>query len=163
MHMCSTTGSWSPVQTLRDDVAQPPIVLHLLIGQGWALTWHAGPIGFLDEHRARIQDQREVGRLTPVLLLVAMLDWHLDTFFAAAEELEREVDDLDDAALRGDEKNLLERLVAMRRRDLSCPPPAECPSRTCTPRYGATRISMPDVEPRETPRRSAPSPTASNA
>ena len=78
------------VQTLRDDITQPPIVLHLLIGRGWALTWHAGPIGFLDEHRARIQDQREVGRLTPVLLLVAMLDWHLDTFFAAAEELERE-------------------------------------------------------------------------
>ena len=36
----------------------------------------------------RSGDQREVGRLTPVLLLVAMLDWHLATFFAAAEELD---------------------------------------------------------------------------
>ncbi len=83
-----------------------------------------------------------------MLLLVAMLDWHLDTFFAAAEELEREVDDLDDAALRGDEKNLLERLVAMRRRIsrvrrlLSIH--RDMYSEVARPDF------MPDVEPRET-------------
>jgi Mg2+ and Co2+ transporter CorA len=109
-------GMLVTVQTLADDLAQSPIVLHILVGQGWAVTWHSDPIAFLDEHHERIQDQREVGRLTAVLLLVAMLDWHLDTFFSAAEELEREVDELDEAALRGDEKNLLEQLVAMRRR-----------------------------------------------
>ena len=71
---------------------------------------------FLDEHHERIQDQREVGSLTPVLLLVAMLDWHLDTFYAAADQLEHEVDELDEVALLGDETNVLERLVDMRRR-----------------------------------------------
>ena len=104
------------VQTLASDIAAPAIGLHILIGHEWAVTWHADHIAFLDEHHERIQDQREVGRLTPVLLLVAMLDWHLATFFAAAEELEREVDELDDLALRGDEANILERLVEMRRR-----------------------------------------------
>ena len=149
------------LHTLRDDVTEPPILLHILIGQGWAVTWHAEPIAFLDEHRARIQDQREVGRLTPVLLLVAMLDWHLDTFFAAAEELEREVDELDEAALRGDDENLLERLVAMRRRIsgvrrlLSVH--RDMYSEVARPDF------MPDIEPRKKPRRSAPSPTASNA
>ncbi len=91
-------------------------MLHILIGQDWALTWHPEPIAFLDEHHERIQDQREVGSLTPVLLLVAMLDWHLDTFYAAADRLEQEVDELDEVALRGEEKNVLERLVDMRRR-----------------------------------------------
>jgi len=109
-------GIFITVQTLRDDVTQPPIVLHILIGQGWVLTWHREPIAFLDEHRERIQDQREVGRLTPALLLVAMLDWHLDTFYAAAEQLEHEVDELDEVALLGDEENVLGRLVDMRRR-----------------------------------------------
>ena len=45
-----------------------------------------------------------------------MLDWHLDTFYAAAEQLEHEVDELDEVALRGDEENVLGRLVDMRRR-----------------------------------------------
>jgi magnesium transporter len=109
-------GIWVTVQTLPSNIAAPAIGLHILIGHEWAVTWHAEHIAFLDEHHERIQDRREVGRLTPVLLLVAMLDWHLATFFAAAEELEREVDELDDLALGGNEANMLEQLVEMRRR-----------------------------------------------
>lgn len=109
-------GILATVQTLPSDLAAPPIGLHILIGQDWAVTWHTDRVAFLDEHHERIQDRREVGRLTPVLFLVAMLDWHLATFFTIAEELEREVDELDDAALGGDEKDILEQLVKMRRR-----------------------------------------------
>lgn len=109
-------GMLVTIQTLREDVTQPPIVLHILVGQGWVVTWHPDSIAFLDEHRERIQDQREVGRLTSVLLLVAMLDWHLDTFYAGAEQLERDIDELDEVALRGDDENVLGRLVEMRRR-----------------------------------------------
>ena len=112
-------GMLVTVRALGEDLTKSPIVLHILIGQEWALTWHAEPIGFLDEHHKRIQDRREVGRLSPVLLVVAMLDWHLDTFYAAAETLEHEIDKLDDAALRGDDKGLLARLVQMRRRTSS--------------------------------------------
>lgn len=109
-------GMLVTVQTLCEDVRESPIVLHILIGQRWAVTWHPDPIAFLDEHHERIQDQRAVGRLTPVLLLVAMLDWHLDTFYAAAEQLELDIDELDEVALRGDDENVLARLVEMRRR-----------------------------------------------
>ena len=104
------------VQTIDGDVDGEPAVLRVVIGSEWALTWHSEAIEFLDEHRERIQDRREVGRLTPVLFLVAMLGWHLDTFFDAADQLERDVDDLDTAALRGDQSDLLEQLVTMRRR-----------------------------------------------
>jgi len=104
------------VQTLTGNLADHPVVLHILVGDGWVVTWHAESIDFLDEHFKRIQDERAIGRLTAVLFLVEILDWHLDTYFAAAEALEREVDDLDEAALRGDAKNILERLVRMRRR-----------------------------------------------
>lgn len=92
-----------------------PIGLRILLGEEWVVTSHAQPIGFVEEHLARIQDERGVGILTPVQFLVAVLDWHLDAFFRVAETLEEEVDALDDAALRT-EKDLLQRLVRMRRR-----------------------------------------------
>ena len=104
------------VQTIDRDIDDEPAVLRIVIGPEWALTWHSEAIEFLDEHHERIQDQREVGRLTPVLFLVAMLGWHLDTFFDAADQLERDIDELDTAALRADQGDLLEQLVTMRRR-----------------------------------------------
>lgn len=103
------------LQAITDDLDADPVALRILVGAGWALTQHDEPVAFLDEHRAAIQDQREVGRLKPVEFLIAVLGWHLDAFFRAAEELEREVDRLDDAALRS-ERSLVDRLVAMRRR-----------------------------------------------
>ena len=98
-----------------EDPDEDPVPLQVLVGDGWVITNHEGEIPFLDEHRESIQDQREVGRLTSVEFLVSLLDWWVDAFFHVAERLEREVDELDDAALRA-EGNLLDRLVAMRRR-----------------------------------------------
>ena len=103
------------VLALNDEFEAEPVPLKIVIGAGWVVTHHAKPIKFLEEHRESIQDQREVGRLTPVEFLASLLDWHVDGFFHAAEQLERQVDDLDDAALRTD-RDLLARLVAMRRR-----------------------------------------------
>lgn len=103
------------VLSLADDDTHDPAPLRILMGDGWVITRHEVPMPSLDEHRARITDQREVGQLTPLEFLVSLLDWHVDSFFRAAEELEAEVDDLDDAALRRDD-DLLQDLVAMRRR-----------------------------------------------
>ena len=91
------------------------VPLQVLIGDGWVVTRHDDEIAFLEGHRHAIQDQRDVGRLTPVEFLASLLDWHVEAFLDVAERLEREVDELDDAALRT-ERDLLDRLVAMRRR-----------------------------------------------
>jgi magnesium/cobalt transport protein CorA len=101
--------------SLDDDVEAKPVLLEILIGEGWVVTRHATRISFLATYRERIQDQREIGRLQSVDLLVAILDAWVDTFFGAAEGFERDVDELDDAALRTD-RDLLTRLVRMRRR-----------------------------------------------
>ena len=103
------------VLSLADDDDNDPMLLHILMGSEWVITRHEAPMPSLDEHRARITDQREVGQLTPLEFLVSLLDWHVDSFFRAAEELEADVDDLDDAALRRDD-DLLQDLVSMRRR-----------------------------------------------
>jgi magnesium transporter len=98
-----------------DDADQEPAPLQVIAGPGWVITRHPRPLERLDQQRAKISDQREIGMLRPVEFVVAVLSWHLDGFVLAATALEREVDELDEQALRSD-KDLLEGLVAMRRR-----------------------------------------------
>jgi magnesium transporter len=98
-----------------DDAADEVERLQILVGGEWAITRHDRPIPSLVEYRDRITDQREVGRLTPVQFLIALLDWHVDSFFRATEVLERRVDELDEAALRR-EDDLLEAMVRLRAR-----------------------------------------------
>ncbi|HSI98771.1 MAG TPA: CorA family divalent cation transporter [Patescibacteria group bacterium] len=107
IHVVIATPGAAP----QDD----PVPLQVILGEEWVITAHASPIAFLEEHRERVRDEREVGLLTPVQFLVAVLDWSIDAFFRLSETLEREVDRLDDAALRSD-GDLLARLVGMRRR-----------------------------------------------
>ncbi len=103
------------VLALADDDGDEPVALQIILGDEWVITRHEKPLPFLAEHRERISDQRDVGQLTPVQFLVSVLDWHIDRFLHAAEELERRVEELDDAALRREE-DLLQSLVRMRRR-----------------------------------------------
>lgn len=103
------------IHCLPDDLDDDEVPLQIILGDGWIVTCHERAIPFVTEHRERIQDQRETGRLQPIEWLIAFLDAWIDTFFVAAEHLEREVDELDDAAL-GSERDLLGRLVRMRRR-----------------------------------------------
>jgi magnesium transporter len=98
-----------------DDDNDEPTPVQVLAGSGWVITRHPRPLERLDQQRAKITDQREIGLLRPVEFVVAVLGWHLDGFVRAATALEREVDQLDEQALRTD-KDLLEGLVAMRRR-----------------------------------------------
>jgi Mg2+ and Co2+ transporter CorA len=103
------------VRVLADGADGGPTSVQVLVGDEWIITHHAQPVPFLEEHRETIRDDRPVGRLSPVQFLVSVLDWHVDSFFRAAEELESEVDELDDAAL-GSQHDILERLVDMRGR-----------------------------------------------
>ena len=103
------------ILTHADDLDADPVPMRVLAGEGWVVTHHPESVPFLDAHRELIQDQREVGRLTSVEFMASIMDWHVDTFFNAAAELERIVDRLDDAALRT-ERDLVDRLVQVRRR-----------------------------------------------
>lgn len=103
------------VRVLADGATAGPTSIQVLVGDEWVITHHDRPIPFLEERRETIRDDRPVGHLTPVQFLVSVLDWHVDSFLRAAEELETEVDELDDAALRSD-RDILARLVDMRGR-----------------------------------------------
>ena len=103
------------VLSLDDGNEFEAVPVQILMGAEWIVTRHEEPLSYLDKHRDRLRDERQIGLLKPVEFLVSVLDWHVDTFFAAADELEHKVDELDEAALRRDD-DLLQVLVAMRRR-----------------------------------------------
>jgi Mg2+ and Co2+ transporter CorA len=103
------------VLSVDDGKQLEPVPLRILMGREWIITRHDAPLPYLAQHRDRLRDERPIGLLTPVEFLVSILDWHVDSFFAAADDLEHKVDELDEAALRRD-GDLLEALVAMRRR-----------------------------------------------
>lgn len=103
------------VLSLGDGKELEPVPLQILMGREWIITRHDAPLEYLARHRERLRDERPIGLLKPVEFLVSVLDWHVDSFFEAADELERNVDQLDEAALRRDD-DLLQLLVAMRRR-----------------------------------------------
>lgn len=103
------------VLSLGDGKELEPVPLQILMGREWIITRHDAPLEYLARHRERLRDERPIGLLKPVEFLVSVLDWHVDSFFEAADELERNVDQLDEAALRR-EDDLLQLLVAMRRR-----------------------------------------------
>ena len=98
-----------------DDDDEKPTPVQVLAGSGWVITRHLRPLESLDQQRAKISDQREIGALRSVEFVVAILGWHLAGFLRAAADLERDVDHLDEEALRSD-RDLLDKLVAMRRR-----------------------------------------------
>ena len=101
---------------LDDAASEKPEPLQAIAGSsGWVITRHAYRLERLERQRTKIRDQREIGLLRPIDFLLAVLDWHVDGFHAAAEDLERQVDRLDEDALRSDD-DLLPKLVAMRRR-----------------------------------------------
>jgi Mg2+ and Co2+ transporter CorA len=103
------------VLSMNDGKELEPVPLRILMGREWLITRHDAPLPYLAQHRERLRDERPIGLLKPVEFLVSILDWHVDSFFAAADELEHKVDELDEAALRRDD-DLLQVLVAMRRR-----------------------------------------------
>jgi magnesium transporter len=100
---------------LDDEGIDEPVPIHVVAGDGWVITSHPESLDRLDMQREKIMDQREIGSLRPVEFVAAILSWHLDGYFTVAEHLERAVDRLDDQAL-GTERDLLDHLVAMRKR-----------------------------------------------
>ena len=98
-----------------DEGLEEPIPIQVVAGDGWVITRHPEPLARLDLLREKITDQREIGSLRAVQFVVAILDCHIDGFFAVSEHLERAVDQLDEEALSAD-RDLLGRLVAMRKR-----------------------------------------------
>ncbi len=104
----AATGAVKPNRSIRLDMA---------MGQGWLLSVHDKPIGFLDAFRDQDRGETRIGGLTPASLAAALLDWHLTAYLSALEDVEAFADRVDVRMLSAStvRDDLLQDMVAARR------------------------------------------------
>jgi magnesium transporter len=106
------------VTGLRDSPGDAAAVrLDLLLARNVVVSVHADPIRGLSDPIDTVAQDPRFGRLDAGRFGGLLLDGILDGYDAAVEELERDIDRLDEAALRREQRDdVLETMVALRRR-----------------------------------------------
>jgi magnesium/cobalt transport protein CorA len=92
--------------------------LDLVAGRNHVVTLHEGPIRSIDEYDHELRDERDLGLLDAGAFMTGLVDTVLTAYLREVEAIEREVDALDQAALRGtgDDDTFLPRVVGLRHR-----------------------------------------------
>jgi Mg2+ and Co2+ transporter CorA len=114
--------------------------IDLVAGRNWVVTVHDGPVAALDRIEAISEGETRFGELDAGAFLAAVIDEVLDGYLALAEAIERQIDQLDERALRmRPHDDVLARIVALRRRISTI-------RRTLTPhRVAFSALSRPDM------------------
>lgn len=103
----SDGGDPNPVRRALDIVA----------GHGWVVTVHDGPLKALDRLDSTTEGETRFGAMNAAGLMAAIVDEVIAGYFNLVEGIEREIDELDERALRRRPRNdVLARIVALRRR-----------------------------------------------
>ena len=98
----------------RDPVRR---ALDIVAGHGWVVTIHDGPLEALDRLDATTEGETRFGAMNAAGLMAAIVDEVIAGYFSLVEGIEREIDALDEHALRRRPRNdVLARIVALRRR-----------------------------------------------
>jgi Mg2+ and Co2+ transporter CorA len=98
----------------------------IVIGQNHVLTVHDGAVDAVDQFRDYISDEQELGRIDAAGVLAGLLDSIFTSYFRQIEAIEREIDALDELAVRSRRDGAflstvltLRRRIALLRRALS--------------------------------------------
>lgn len=98
-----------------DPLVRDPLTL--VVGRNYVVTVHASDTDFLERLRHREKGDSLIGALSAESFAASLLDWLLDTYFAALEVLVRDIDRIEIIILgRRIPPQNLELLVAARRR-----------------------------------------------
>jgi len=91
--------------------------LDVVAGHDWVVTVHEGPIAALERLDAVTEGETRFGAMNAAGLMAAIADEVIGGYFSLVEGIEREIDDLDERALRRRPRNdVLARIVELRRR-----------------------------------------------
>jgi magnesium transporter len=88
-----------------------------LVSRSWVVTMHQGSVAVLDEFRERASGPGETGRLDGLELLANLLEWVLNSYLDAFEEIEVALEEFDTRAMAGsmdETESELARLVELR-------------------------------------------------
>ncbi len=89
-----------------------------VIGPKWVVTAHEAEIEVLEEFRERAEGGSQIGELDSPSFVATVVDWVVNSYFRAFEEVERELEELDAKVMSETPKNVadeLARLVELRR------------------------------------------------
>lgn len=92
--------------------------IECLVAERWVVTVHDTPLEVLDTFRERAEGSGATGKLDGVEFLADILEWTLHGYLEAFEEIERDLEEVDTQAMRGEargQERQLERLVSLRR------------------------------------------------
>jgi Mg2+ and Co2+ transporter CorA len=91
--------------------------LDIVVGANHVITAHDGPLAAIDAFRAEIDQEDQLGRLDAAAFTAGLIDAVLTAFFRQTESIEREIDALDELAVRARADDLfLARVLTLRRR-----------------------------------------------
>jgi magnesium/cobalt transport protein CorA len=98
-----------------EDAMRRP--LDIVVGPNHIVTVHDGPLDAIDSYRREIRNEAELGRLDAAALTAGLLDTVFAGFLSQVESIERDIDSLDQLAVRlpSDERFLADVLTLRRR------------------------------------------------
>ncbi len=100
-----------------DDAAVDRHELDLVLGANHIITVHDGPLTALDTYRTEIGNEEQLGRLDASAFTAGLIDALFGAFFQQIESIERDIDALDELAIRADaDAAFLDRVLVLRRR-----------------------------------------------
>ena len=91
------------------------IVLGIAAGENIVITVHHKPLDFIHSIRKREHGETRLGLLTAPSFVASLLDWHLDTYFAAVSDFEAAVERLEESILDGRQDENTRQLIVLRR------------------------------------------------
>ena len=91
--------------------------LDIVVGVNHVITVHDEPLATVDAFRAEIDQEEELGRLDAAAFVAGLIDTALSAFFQQIEAIERDIDALDELAVRSHGgESFLATVVILRRR-----------------------------------------------
>jgi magnesium transporter len=101
-----------------DDMRTQLVRVTCLVAESWVVTVHETPVQPFEDFRERAGGSGQVGLLDGPEFLADLLEWVLGAYLSAFEAVERDLEEFDTRAMKGDHDEAdaeLERLVEIRR------------------------------------------------
>ncbi len=100
-----------------DDAEARRRELDIVVGTNHVITVHDGPLAAIDAYADEISEERELGRLDAASFTAGVIDAVIGAFFRQIEAIERDIDQLDELAVRAPRRDgFLDTVLALRRR-----------------------------------------------
>ncbi|WP_189093729.1 magnesium transporter CorA family protein [Deinococcus ruber] len=99
-----------------DEPSFRELPLDFFAGPNYLVTVHTDALQFLQDFDDRVRADSGLGALDSASFLAALLDWHINSYFAVLDTFEAAVDDLDEEVLlHPNDREFLQDLVDLRR------------------------------------------------